>query len=78
MLAVASLASQGMVEWRETLRCLSLPGTVPNFVNDGINLSCEILGEELDRRLAIREDGQEIADFWEIEELEVNEDMDMA
>jgi hypothetical protein len=78
MLDVASSARNYMVEWEETLSRLSLSGTVPDFGNDGIDVSCEIVGEELDRRFAIREDDEEIAEFWEREELEVNEDSDMA
>jgi hypothetical protein len=67
-----------MAKWGETLSRLSLSSTVPDFGNEEVDVSCEIVGEELDRRLAIREDDEEIADFWEREELEVNEDGDMA
>jgi hypothetical protein len=67
-----------MREWRETLSGLSLPDPVRDFGDERVEVSCEIVGEELDRRFAIREDDEEIADFCERGGLEVDEDSDTA
>jgi hypothetical protein len=64
-----------MGKWAEVLCGLTLPGPVPDFGDDDdrVEVSCELVEEEIDRRFAIREDDEEIADFWERGELEVDE-----